>query len=130
MVEEEDRDFFIGLGSDVHATMHAVRRLVPIGLSRSDVNRVGVAPVAILDSECTPVQNDGHSMVRVAMPGHRLAGFEAQPAHERRSASDEDFFRDRRLLGGSAGCLGDQISRLLHAQDVGVDDEVVVRRQL
>jgi hypothetical protein len=53
---------------------------------------VRLTSVPLLDRQRVALEDHRHAMEGVAVPGHRLAGCEAQAADEDRSALDEPLF--------------------------------------
>jgi hypothetical protein len=52
-VEQEDRDLFVGLLADIHRSVYALAWLLPVNLSRRDLNSQAFTAVAILNREAT-----------------------------------------------------------------------------
>ena len=90
-VEKENRNLLIRTLSDIHRSMNAGARLLPLDLSRSDLNALAVASITVLNREGIASQDHRHSLKRIAMPRHSLAGSKAQTPHHRGSVVEEDF---------------------------------------
>src|SRR5262245_9366430 len=85
-IEEEDRDLVVQNLTGIDGAMDAIARLVPIGLARDDVCDVGLTAITELDRENIAAQDNGDSMIRIAMPRCRFARLERQPSNDGRSA--------------------------------------------
>ncbi len=107
VVEEEDRDLLVWIGSDVHAAMHAVGRLVPVRVPGHEVELEPLAPITVFDREGAATQNHRHAVKRIAMPGHRLTGRQKHAPHERRPAPEENVFCDNGRLCFTLPALDD-----------------------
>jgi hypothetical protein len=91
MFEKEDRNFLVGSLADIHCTVDAIRRLVPINLSGCEFDVVAPGSVTVLDSQSIAAEDDRHAMARVTVPRRALAGCETHPANQRSLASVENF---------------------------------------
>ena len=105
MVEKEDRDLLVGSIADVDAAVNSVGRLVPVRLPGCDLESSALTAIPVFDRESLALQDDGHPMEWVAVPGHCLARREAQPANEGRSALEEWF------LGHAPQSLADRTGK-------------------
>jgi hypothetical protein len=94
-VEQEDGDLLVRLLAHVHGAVKALRRLLPSHLSRRDLDAMALAAIAILDQEDVATQDNGDALKRVAMPRHRLARSQAQPAHQGGFVLEKDFVGHR-----------------------------------
>jgi hypothetical protein len=81
-VKQKNRYLFVNLASDVDTTVEMFVRLVPVHLSRSQLDAFTRAPIAELDFKYITTQDNRDTMVRVAMPGHRFARREHEPANQ------------------------------------------------
>jgi hypothetical protein len=90
-VEQENRDLFVGLRADIYSPMNTVGWLLPLDLSRRDLNALALAAVTVLNGEEIAFQDHCHSLKRIAMPRHSLAGSKAQTTHHLGSMVEENF---------------------------------------
>ena len=81
-VEKEDRDLLVGLSADIHAPMNPFGGLVPIDLSRLELEAIRWPPVAVFDCQRIASENHRHAVKRIAMPRHGLPRRETETANE------------------------------------------------
>jgi hypothetical protein len=93
--EQEDGDLLVRLLPHVYGAVNALGGLLPFHLSRRDLDAMALAAIAILDQENIPTEDNGDALKRVAMPRHRLARSQAQPAHQGGSVLEKDFVGHR-----------------------------------
>ena len=91
-----------GTRADVDTAMDAVARLVPVDLPRRHREAGELGPVAGFDREDVAGEHDRDTVERVAMPVHRLARPEPQPADEHRSTPEELLLGHRTESGTPA----------------------------
>jgi hypothetical protein len=91
MVEEKYGNLFVLFLADVDTPMHAVARLIPIHLTRRDLEPLAIAAIAELDSQGVATHYHCYAMERVPVPLHCLAWGQAQSAHEYFSTAEEFF---------------------------------------
>ena len=82
-IDKEYCDLLVDLPPDIDGAVDAVAWFFPLDLPRDNVNALRVAPITKFDREFVTRNDDRHSVERVAMPRHRFAGGEPQPAHLR-----------------------------------------------
>ena len=100
MFEKEDGNFLVDSLADIHCTMDAIGRLVPIHLSRCEADLVARASVTVFDLQRIAAEDDRYAMARVAMPGRgrrRVRDASVDPAL---FLVDEGFPRPQSLSRG------------------------------
>jgi hypothetical protein len=61
-LEQEDRDLFVGLLADIYSPMNTVRWLLPVNLSRRNLDATALSSIPVLDQEHIPAQHDRYAM--------------------------------------------------------------------
>jgi hypothetical protein len=90
-VEQEDRNLLVGLPADIHSAVNALGWLLPIDLSRRNLDAMALSSVAVLDQKRIPAQYVSYPMKWIAMPRHGLAGRETETTNYRGSVMKHDF---------------------------------------
>ena len=83
---KEYRKPFIGSLTGVDPPMEAVRRFVPIDLTRENVDDSTRPVILVFNHQCIPAEDYRQPIMRIAMPGHGLAWFEGEAPHKRCAA--------------------------------------------
>jgi hypothetical protein len=91
MFEKEDSNFLVDSLADIHCTMDAIGRFVPINLSGCEFDVVARSSVTIFESQRIAAEDDRYAMARITVPRRALAGRETHPSNQRRPASVENF---------------------------------------
>jgi hypothetical protein len=84
--------------------MDALTRRFPFGLTGMDLDANLLVGVAQFYLQNIPVQDDGDSLVRVAMPGHGLSGIQNQAAHSSGSVTEEFFVCHKQVMNQQVLC--------------------------
>src|SRR5262249_20734092 len=91
IIEEEDRNLLVWFPADVKASVHAVGRLIPVGLARSNWESLPWPALAVLDRQGITAQNDRDSVVGVAMPRRPPTRSQALAPDENGAPSAKNF---------------------------------------
>jgi hypothetical protein len=91
MVEQEDRNFFVGLLPNIHCAMNAVRRFVPTNLPRRNRKAIGLTSVTVFDGKHVAGQHHRNSAKWVSMPGQCFAESQALATNKGCSMVKKDF---------------------------------------
>jgi hypothetical protein len=73
-VEQEDSDLLVRLLADIHSPMNAGTRLLPLDLSRRDLDALALTSIPVFNREEIASHHYRHPLKGIAMPRHRLAG--------------------------------------------------------
>jgi hypothetical protein len=92
-VEQEDCDLFVSLLADIRGAVNALGWLLPLDLSRRNLDAMALSSIAVLDQKHIPAQHDRYPMKRIAMPRHGFAGCETETTNHGGSMMKEDFVR-------------------------------------
>src|SRR5271155_1035324 len=97
-VEKENRDLLIRTLPDIHRSMNAGARLLPLDLTRRDLDALALASVAVFDDRTSPLSTTATGWNGSRCHGISFAGSKAQMPPRRGSVVEEDFVNHSRLL--------------------------------